>query len=231
VQILAILRVSSCLVLGSGLLVFEAKAGEPQSIKTPQEKMSYALGMDLGNSLRKRSIELDAAVFEQGLKDALSGCKTLLTEEEAKTAIRELQNEQREKQLAKDKQEGGAFLAENKTKAGVVTLESGLQYKVLKEGSGSKPTLDDIVVCHYRGTLIDGAEFSNSYKSGQPSTVPVRRVAKGWSEALQLMPAGSKWQLFIPAHLVRASAGNGTGYEESATLIFELELISIQEKK
>jgi FKBP-type peptidyl-prolyl cis-trans isomerase FklB len=186
--------------------------------------------MDLGTSLRQRSIQLDPALFNQGLKDGMSGAKTLITLEQARAAIRELQKDQRERQIARDKQDGEAFLAKNKSEEGVVTLESGLQFKVLHAGTGKKPTIDNTVVCHYRGTLIDGTEFSNSYPKNQPATLAVRKAAKGWSEALQLMPAGSKWKLFIPPHLVTPEAGTEKGYKETATLIFELELVSIVER-
>jgi FKBP-type peptidyl-prolyl cis-trans isomerase FklB len=129
-----------------------------------------------------------------------------------------------------NKQAGDAFLAANKSKEGVVTLPSGLQYKILKAGTGPKPTVSDSVVCNYRGTLLDGKEFDSSYKRGQPATFPVGRVIKGWTEALQLMPVGSKWQLFIPSDLAYGASGAGGDIGPNATLIFEVELISIQGK-
>jgi len=130
----------------------------------------------------------------------------------------------------KNRKEGEAFLAENKTKDGVVALPSGLQYKILKEGDGKKPTADDAVVCNYRGTLLDGTEFDSSFKRNQPATFPVKGVIKGWTEALQLMPAGSKWQLFIPPSLGYGERGAANLIGPNATLIFEVELISIQGK-
>jgi FKBP-type peptidyl-prolyl cis-trans isomerase FklB len=130
-----------------------------------------------------------------------------------------------------NKKAGDAFLAANKTKEGVVTLPSGLQYKILKEGTGPKPTPADSVVCNYRGTLIDGKEFDSSYKRGQPATFPVGQVIKGWTEALQLMPVGSKWQLFVPADLAYGDRGAGPDIGPGATLIFEVELISIKGKE
>jgi FKBP-type peptidyl-prolyl cis-trans isomerase FklB len=143
----------------------------------------------------------------------------------------------REKQQAKmqvagdaNKKEGEAFLADNKSKEGVVALPSGLQYKVLKEGNGPKPTATDSVVCNYRGTLINGTEFDSSTKHGGPATFPVNGVIKGWTEALQLMPVGSKWQLFVPSDLAYAERGAGADIGPNATLIFEVELVSIQNK-
>jgi len=167
----------------------------------------------------------------------LAGGKTLLTQEEAQAALMEVQNELRKKQQEKmqvageaNKKEGEAFLAANKAKEGIVTLPSGLEYKILKEGTGPKPTASDSVVCNYRGTLINGTEFDSSYKRGQPATFPVNGVIKGWTEALQLMPVGSKWQLFVPSSLAYAERGAGGDIGPNATLIFEVELLSIQEK-
>jgi len=207
------------------------------TLKTQTEKFSYALGMNLGNSLHRQSVVIDQAVLARGLKDALAGGKTLLTDDEARAALKEetdeLRKQMQEKmQLAgeENKKEGDAFLAANKTKEGVVTLPSGLQYKILTKGTGPKPTADDTVVCNYRGTLINGKEFDSSYKRGQPATFPVKGVIKGWMEALPLMPVGSKWQLFVPADLAYAERGAGPDIGPDATLIFEVELLSIQEK-
>jgi len=223
--------------LGIGLLTGIAAAQDAPALKDQKEKLSYALGMDLGNQFKKQAVEVDADIFVKGLKDSLSGNKTLLTEQEARAAITALQNEIRTKQMAiakelgeKNKKEGDAFLAENKTREGVVTLDSGLQYKVLQAGEGKKPTVDDTVVCNYRGTLINGTEFDSSYKRNQPATFPVKGVIKGWTEALQLMPAGSKWQLFIPPNLAYGERGTGNLIGPNATLVFEVELISIQAK-
>ena len=222
-----------------------AAAQDAPALKTEKDKVSYALGMDLGNQLKKLSIEVDPAVFGQGLKDARSGSKTVLTEEEVRAAVAGLQADIKRRiaetrtgtaekaALAllaeKNKKAGEAFLAENRMKEGVVTLPSGLQYKILKAGDGKKPTLDDTVVCHHRGTLLDGTEFYSSYKRNQPTTVAVKGVIKGWTEALQLMPVGSKWQLFVPPNLAYGDVGSGP-VGPDATLIYEVELISIKEK-
>jgi FKBP-type peptidyl-prolyl cis-trans isomerase FklB len=161
----------------------------------------------------------------------------LLTEDEARATLTQLRTEVRSKQQEKmkvagemSKKEGVAFLAANKTKEGVVILPSGLQYKILTAGTGPKPTASDTVVCNYRGTLISGTEFDSSYKRGQPASFPVNGVIKGWTEALQLMPVGSKWQLFVPAELGYGDRGTGADIGPGATLIFEVELLSIQGK-
>ena len=214
-----------------------AKGTAPVALKTQKEKFSYALGMNLGMSLKKQSVEVDPVILSQGLKAALAGGKALLSPEEAQATLMEVQNDLRKKQQEKmqvageaNKKEGAAFLASNKTKEGVVTLPSGMQYKILKEGTGVKPTATDSVVCNYRGTLINGTEFDSSYKRGQPATFPVVGVIKGWTEALQLMPVGSKWQLFIPSELAYGERGAGGDIGPNATLIFEVELMSIAEK-
>jgi FKBP-type peptidyl-prolyl cis-trans isomerase len=205
------------------------------ALTTPKAKFSYALGMNLGANLRRQSVEVDPNILTRGFKDALAGGKTLLTEEEARAALVAAQNDMRKKVQDKmqqageaNKKEGDTFLAANKTKEGIVTLPSGLQYKILTPGTGPKPTASETVVCNYRGTLIDGKEFDSSYKRGQPATFAVGGVIKGWTEALQLMPVGSKWQLFIPPDLAYAERGAGADIGPNATLVFEVELLSIK---
>lgn len=212
-------------------------AQTPLMLKTQKDKVSYALGMNLGTNLHKQSVEVDTAIVLRGLKDGLAAGKTLLTQEEAQAALTQLQTEVRNKQQEIMKQageasrkEGQEFLTANKTKEGVVTLPSGLEYKILTEGTGPKPTAADSVSCNYRGTLISGKEFDSSYKRGQPATFPVNGVIKGWTEALQLMPVGSKWQLFIPAEMAYGDRGAGADIGPGSTLIFEVELLSIQPK-
>jgi FKBP-type peptidyl-prolyl cis-trans isomerase FklB len=207
----------------------------PAALTTDREKESYALGMNIARGLKGQSVDVDPAIMTRAIRDVLSGAKPLLTDEEAMDALKKLQGEVREKQEAERKElgdkntkEGQEFLAANKTKEGVVTLPSGLQYKILTQGKGAKPTANDTVVCQYRGTLIDGTEFDSSYKRGQPATFPVNRVIKGWTEALELMPVGSKWEIFVPASLAYADRGAGNMIGPNATLIFEVELMSIQ---
>jgi FKBP-type peptidyl-prolyl cis-trans isomerase FklB len=233
-------------VLGAVLAARVMAAQDAPALKTQKDKASYALGMDLGSQLRKQTIEVDPALFYQGLKDALSGGKTLLNEQQVKDAIAELQAELKKREYdrrkgtdegdaeakllaAYNKRAGDAFLAGNKTKEGVVALPSGLQYKVLKAGDGKKPTEADTVLCQYRGTLLEGTEFDSSYKRNQPATFPVKAVIAGWREALQLMNAGSKWELYIPPELAygeRGAAGGLIG--PNATIKFEVELLAIK---
>jgi FKBP-type peptidyl-prolyl cis-trans isomerase FklB len=207
-------------------------------LKTEREKQSYALGMKVGDQVKARSMEVDVELILRGLKDSLSDSSTLLSEQEASTEVQELRHEVRQKAIAqrreklqKNKQEGEAFLAANKTKEGVVTLSSGLQYKVLKAGEGKKPSPNDIVFCNYRGTLINGMEFDSSYRRGtKPSPFAFARVMRGWKEALQLMPVGSKWQIFVPSDLAYGASGAGKVIEPNSTLIFDLELVSIRSR-
>ena len=212
-------------------------AKTPLALKTDKDKVSYAIGVNIGKSMRKDTVDIDPAIFSRGMKDALSGGKLLLTDDEMKVALTKLQTDLRAKQeqaMQKageiNKKAGDDFLAQNKTKEGVVALPDGLQYKILKEGTGPKPAATDSVVCNYRGTLLDGTEFDSSYKRGQPATFPVSGVIKGWTEAVQLMPVGSKWQLFVPADLAYGNRGAGQDIGPNATLIFEVELLSIQNK-
>ncbi|MGA9040475.1 MAG: FKBP-type peptidyl-prolyl cis-trans isomerase [Terriglobales bacterium] len=214
-----------------------ATKSAPLALKTQKDKASYAIGLNIGKSLRKDSVEVEPSVLLRGLKDGVAGNKALLTDDEIKSTMMALQADVNKRQGAKlqemgaaNKKAGDAFLAANKTKEGVVTLPSGLQYKVLTPGTGPKPTASDSVVCNYKGTLLDNSEFDSSYKRGQPATFPVTGVIKGWTEALQLMPVGSKWQLFIPSDLAYGPGGR-PGIPPSATLIFEVELLSIQDKK
>lgn len=215
-----------------------AKSDSVTALNSQKAKESYAIGMNWGTILHRQGVDVDNAALMQGMKDGLAGGKMLLTEDEARAALTQLQTEMQSKQQAKaqeegdaNKKEGDAFLAANKTKEGVKTLPSGLQYKILKEGTGPKPTASDTVVCNYKGTLINGTEFDSSYKRGEPAEFGVGQVIKGWTEALQLMPVGSKWQLFIPADLAYGARGTPGGpIQPNSTLIFEVELLSIKDK-
>src|SRR5437762_9878216 len=180
-------------------------------------------------------MEINSDVLAAGLKDGLSGAKPLLSPEEVRQVMTQFSKDMREKTAAANKEaadrnakEGEKFLAENKAKPGVKTTASGLQYKVLTEGSGAAPKETDTVVTNYRGTLIDGTEFDSSYKRNEPATFPVNRVIKGWTEALQLMKPGAKYQLFIPASLAYGERGAGQTIGPNATLIFDVELLSIK---
>ena len=210
-------------------------------LKTQKEKASYAIGQNIGKNvgggLKQEGVEVDAASLARGFKDAIAGAKPLLTDEEAKAVLTAFTAEIHAKQMAKleaegapNKKAGDEFLAANKTKDGIVTLPSGLQYKILKEGAGPKPTAADTVTCNYSGTSIDGKEFDSSYKRGEPARFPVGQVIKGWSEALQLMPVGSKWQLFVPPDLAYGLPGKAPVIGPNSTLVFEVELLSIAPK-
>lgn len=224
--------------LGILFLASQVSAEENLVLKNQKDKVSYIIGMEIGKNFKKQSIDIDPDILTKGIKDAISGGKPLLTEQEIQENMVTFQKEMMAKQeeLAKklggnNKKEGEAFLAENKKKDGVKTLPSGLQYKVTKAGTGKKPKLTDTVMTHYRGTLIDGTEFDSSYRRGQPVSFPVTGVIPGWTEALQLMEEGAKWQLFIPPNLAYGERGAGRDIGPNATLIFEIELVSIQEKE
>jgi FKBP-type peptidyl-prolyl cis-trans isomerase FklB len=200
-------------------------------LTTNKQKDSYALGANIGRQLAGQHLtpeQLDSIVFLRGFRDALAGgAKPLeLSDDQIKAALADLQNAGGEANLKK----GEEFLAENKAKPGVVTTPSGLQYKIIKAGTGPKPAATDAVLCDYRGTLIDGKEFDSSYKRGQAAAFPVNRVIKGWTEALQMMPVGSKWELFIPPDLAYGANGAGPDIGPNATLVFEVELHSIKGK-
>jgi FKBP-type peptidyl-prolyl cis-trans isomerase FklB len=217
------------------------RTSAPLALTTEKDKASYAIGVnigkDLGEKLRKDSVDVNTAIVLRGMKDALAGGKMLLTDDQAKAAMDQFMADLHEKQEKKmaiagdvNKAKGDTFLAANKTKDGVITLPSGLQYKIISPGTGPKPTSSDSVVCNYRGTLIDGTEFDASAKHGGPATFPVGKVIKGWTEALQLMPVGSKWQLYIPSDLAYGSQGAGGDIGPNSTLIFDIELLSIKAK-
>jgi FKBP-type peptidyl-prolyl cis-trans isomerase len=209
---------------------------KPLALVTDKDKQSYSIGVNVGKSLHRDSIDVEPKIVLQGLEDALADGKLLLTDDQMKTVMTALQTQVRQKleekrqaQAETDQKDGAAFMAANATKEGVVTLPSGLQYKILVAGTGPKPTATDSVVCNYRGTLLDNTEFDNSYTRGQPLTFNVGGVIKGWTEALQLMPVGSKWQLFVPPDLAYGERGKGP-IGPNSTLIFEVELLSIQPK-
>jgi FKBP-type peptidyl-prolyl cis-trans isomerase FklB len=213
---------------------FAADSAAPTSKK---DKISYSIGMDIGTSLKRQDIDLNADELAAGLRDALSGGKPKLTEDEVHKILTEFQQElqakaqERSQQLAeKNKKEGEAFLAANKKKPGVKTLPSGLQYKVITDGKGPIPKATDTVTTNYKGTLVDGTEFDSSYKRGEPATFPVNGVIKGWTEALQLMKVGSKWELYVPSDLAYGPRGAGQMIGPNSTLVFEVELLSIGDK-
>jgi FKBP-type peptidyl-prolyl cis-trans isomerase FklB len=210
-------------------------AQDKPQLKDQKDKASYSIGYDIGSTFKKQNVELNADALFAGFKDALAAKEAALSKEEREKTLEAFQKEMMEKQAAASKEaatknaaEGEKFLAENKNKEGIKTTASGLQYKVLKEGSGPTPKETDTVVTNYKGTLLDGTEFDSSYKRNEPMTFPVNRVIKGWTEALQLMKPGAKYQLFIPSALAYGERGAGRDIGPNATLIFEVELLSIK---
>jgi FKBP-type peptidyl-prolyl cis-trans isomerase FklB len=210
-------------------------AQDNPQLKDQKDKASYSIGYDIGSTFKKQNIDLNMDALMSGMKEGLAGKEGMLSKEEREKTLEAFQKEMMEKQVAASKEaatknaaEGEKFLAENKNKEGVKTTASGLQYKVLKEGSGPSPKETDTVVTNYKGTLLDGTEFDSSYKRNEPATFPVNRVIKGWTEALQLMKPGAKYQLFIPAALAYGERGAGRDIGPNSTLIFEVELVSIK---
>ncbi len=210
-------------------------AADKQALESEQEKISYALGMTIGNNLKK-DVEVDLDAFFQGVEDAHTG-ETLMSEEEMQQTMMVFQQQMQQKQMQKmqeaaaaNKAEGKAFLEDNQDKEGVVALDSGLQYKVMQEGDGPSPEASDTVKCDYKGMTLDGEVFDSSYERGEPATFPLDGVIKGWTEALQLMQVGSKWKLFVPSDLAYGDKGAGEMIEPGSTLIFEVELLDITEE-
>lgn len=212
--------------------------GTPQEkeLKGKKDRISYSIGMDIGKNLVRQPFEIDPELLTQGIRDVFSGGKTLLTEEEQKQELSELQKELMAKQqeearqrMEKNKKDAEEFLSANGKKEGIVTLPSGLQYKVLTAGTGPSPKLTDTVETNYRGTLLDGTEFDSSYKRGESATFPVSGVIEGWKEALQKMKVGDKWQLFVPPSLAYGERGAGRTIGPNQALIFEVELLGIKQ--
>jgi FKBP-type peptidyl-prolyl cis-trans isomerase FklB len=207
-------------------------AQETIPLKEQKEKVSYSIGVSIGKSVKRDLLDVNPDLVAQGIKDVLAGGKMLLTDEEMVAVFTALQQDlvakqaEAKKVLAeKNLKEGEQFLAENAKKEGVVTQPSGLQYKVITDGTGKKAKPTDTVTVHYRGTMIDGTEFDSSYKRNEPATLPVEGIVPGWAEGLSLMKVGSKWQLFIPSKLAYGEEGAGDAIGPNATLIFDVELL------
>ena len=226
---------SSVIVIATLLAASTAFSQDKAQLKDERDKVSYSIGVDIGTTFKKQNMDINPEALMSGLKDGTSGAKPQMTDEEMKTTMMNFSNSMREKQAAVAKEAGGKnaaagekFLAENKSKEGVKTTASGLQYKVIKEGTGPQPKETDTVETHYRGTLLNGTEFDSSYARNEPATFPVNRVIKGWPEALQMMKVGSKYQLFIPASLAYGERGAGQDIGPNETLQFEVELLGIK---
>jgi len=232
--------VASCALAA---LALAADKPETVPLKDIKDKIGYSIGLDIGKNMKRSGVEVTVESLALGLRDALSGAKPRLTDEEMQAAMETLQQTLAAKRQAlataeaddakkagdKNKKDGDAWLAANKKKEGVKTTASGLQYKVIKDGTGKTPKASDTVTTHYRGTLIDGTEFESSYKQNEPTSFPVNRVIAGWTEALQLMKEGAKWQLYIPSELAYGARGTPGGpIGPNSTLIFDIELIKVQ---
>ncbi|MBI4811413.1 MAG: FKBP-type peptidyl-prolyl cis-trans isomerase [Ignavibacteriales bacterium] len=224
-------------VLTIGILACQSNTQDKVQLKTLKDSVSYSIGMSIGQNLKMQQVNVEPAVLAEGIKDILDSSKTLMTDQEAQTVMMNFQKEMMAKQEEKMKAQGEInktagenFLSENKKKEDVVALPNGLQYKVIKMGNGPKPKATDTVSVHYRGTLIDGTEFDSSIKRGQPATFPLNGVIKGWTEGLQLMPVGSKFEFFVPSDLAYGDRGAGQLIGPNSTLIFEVELLFINGK-
>ncbi len=221
-------------VMGLGLVIAHAGAEEMPVLKTQKEMVSYGIGVNIAKSFKKDDVEFDMDLLVKGMKDGLSGDKLLMPERDIRKVMNAFQGELRRKEMAnhqalaeENKKKGEAFLAENKTKDGVTTLPSGVQYKVLTAGNGKKPSDGDTVECYYRGTLLNGTEFTST-EPGKPATLKVEILPDGWKEALKLMPKGSRWQIFIPSQLAYGQRGVGSDIGPNETLIFEVALLDIK---
>lgn len=200
-------------------------------IETDLEKLSYSMGIFFGQSVNRQEMEIDIPAFMQAVEDVLNNAEKKLTDDEMQKILNTYQKKEKEEQITKStisKVDGEKFLAENRNNDGVIVLASGLQYKIIKNSIGKKPTANSRVVVHYRGTLIDGTEFDSSYARGEPIELNLNQVIKGWQEALQLMAIGSKWQIVIPSELAYGKRGAGRVIGPNATLIFDIELLSIK---
>jgi FKBP-type peptidyl-prolyl cis-trans isomerase FklB len=215
----------------------EANSSSAVKLDSTKNRISYTIGVNIGQDFKSQQMDIEPDALLMGLKDTLAGKELQLTEEEMVQEIQNFQQEMQaklvaemEQQAAKNKAEGEAFLTENAKREGVVVTESGLQYKIIEPGEGEPPGPADVATVHYRGTLIDGTQFDSSYDRGQPAAFPVGGVIAGWSEALQLMKPGAKWQLIIPAELAYGDRGAGQDIGPNSTLLFDVELISVEKE-
>ena len=229
-------RLTGVIVLSSGLYACNEGSSNTQALESLQQKASYSYGVDVATRLKQQGIELDVKALNRGIADAYNGTELALSEEERLQAKTTFQTELRETLVKKQADvavknlaDGKAFLEDNAKKTGVITTDSGLQYKILTTGDGKQPKASDTVTTHYKGTLIDGREFDSSYKRDKPASFPVKGVIKGWTEALQLMHVGDKWQLYIPSELAYGATKRSELIQANSTLVFELELLGIKE--
>jgi len=222
------------LVAGVLTFIHPCSAVEPVELKDQKEKANYSIGYQIGGDFRRQGVEITPEVLVLGVKDALSGAESRMTDEEMRNTLVSLkqrttsaEQEAGQQSVQDNLSKGKAFLAKNATLEGVTTLPSGLQYKVITAGNGPSPKRTDQVTVHYRGTLIDGTEFDSSYARNQPATFRLDRVIPGWTEGLQLMQQGARWQLYIPARLAYGESGSGARIPPNSALVFDVELIKV----
>lgn len=221
-----------------GFAMSSAMAADVTTLKTDADKLSYSIGSDLGKNFKRQSIDINPAAMTQGISDAMGNGKSLMTEEQMKDVLTKFQKDvmakrsaEFSKKSADNKVVGEKFLTENKAKPGIVVLPSGLQYKIIKNGSGTRPNKDDMVTVEYTGHLINGEVFDSTSKTGKPATFKLSQVIPGWTEALQLMPAGSTWEIYVPASLAYGDRTVGGPIGPNETLIFNIHLISVEKEK
>lgn len=229
------MRYAVMMLIAAMMVACQSSTNGPASLKTSKDTLSYSLGLQMGENFKLGADEIDMDAFMKGFRDGMDDKENLLDKTQMNESVSKFQqtmrvkfNENQKKLAEENLSKGEAFLAENKNKEGVVTLPSGLQYKVIQAGSGPSPKATDQVTVHYRGKLLDGTQFDSSFDRGQPATFGVNQVIKGWTEALQLMQPGAKWELYIPAELAYGSRGAGHAIPPNSTLVFEVELLEIK---
>ena len=216
-------RFALTLALLSSISAF---AADPAALTTEQQKLSYAVGVLFGRNM-SLDVKVDNNAFLQGVRDVLEDQQLKLSPEEMQQVVQRFQD-QRAEQATRNLEMGRKFLTDNAKKEGVTTLPGGVQYKVVRAAEGAKPKLSDTIVVHYKGTFIDGREFDSSYRHGEPATIPLQRVIKGWQEAVTAMPVGSKWEIYVPSESAYGDQGKGKDVEPNSTLVFEIELLEIK---
>lgn len=231
-----VIRAGSVIILSTALFACNNENNTNQKLETLKQKASYSYGVDVATRLKQQGVDLDIVALNRGIADAYNGDALAMDDASRLQAKTDFQAELRDSMLKKQEEiaaknlaEGKAFLEENAKKPGVITTESGLQYKILATGDGAQPKATDTVTTNYRGTLIDGREFDSSYKRNKPASFPVSGVIKGWTEALQLMHVGDKWQLFVPSELAYGATKRSELIDANSTLIFEIELLDVKE--
>ncbi|MFN2458693.1 MAG: FKBP-type peptidyl-prolyl cis-trans isomerase [Chitinophagaceae bacterium] len=231
ILVITIMLLFNAAIAQNKATIAKQTAATANPLKNLTDSASYAIGLSVANFYMQQGIKkLNPAIVAKAINDVMSGKKSIISHDAANNVVLKLMNQAQDTKSKPNIAEGEKFLAANKAKPGVKTTATGLQYEILTEGTGAKPTLNDTVVCHYKGMLLNGTEFDNSYTRGQPATFPVRGVIKGWTEALQLMSVGSKYRLYIPHQL--AYGGSGTGpIPGGALLIFEVELLDVKKKQ